>query len=280
MECFICGVKGEKTMLFGAIVREGVVKICESCSINENIPIVKRITDLQLKESEKNQTVYEKLSKMAGLDPKEHKAKFGSGVERLEQQNQSLRKVVEERQELSFPNLKKVEVNSKDDLIHNYHWAIFKARRARRLTQKQLAEAISESEASVKLVERGILPDNYQAFIKKIQTYLGVTILTKPVKQELSFDDNSKGLTVSDLNEMEEKAEVPYWKKKFGFLYKKREQRLEELDEEMPVEEIKPAKEGEDVDVEEIKKVLNSKQESDRGELSQEDMDKILFEDK
>lgn len=293
MECFICGTKGEKKVLFSAIVREGVVKICEDCSVKESIPIIKRVSDLQLKESEKNQTVYEKLSKMAGIDPKEHKAKFGAIIRK---KDENLRKIVEEKAELSFPNLKQAKPETKDDLIRNYHWVIFKARRARRLTQVQLAEAISEPEASIKLIERGVLPDDYHPFIRKLQTYLGVTIFSKPVRKQLGFDKiSSKELTISDLQEIKDKVEeeksssfFPYWRKKLGFLKKKREEKKEEEElEELGLEdETKSPEEEEgpeDVAPEEIKRVLeNSKEEKsesskeERG-LTQEEMDEIIF---
>lgn len=235
MECFICGAKGEKLRLYEAIIKNGLVKICENCSVKESIPILKGIKDLKLKESERNLTVYERLSKMAGLDPEKHKEKFGKGSEILERQNEELRKVVERKQKLAFPALRYAAVREKEDLVRNYHWLIFTTRRARRITQLKLAEAIGESEASIKLVERGILPDNYHPFINKLQTYLGVTLLTKPVKKQLNFDKfSSKQLTLNDIKKFEREKDAesskgffPYWREKIGIFQKKREERIE-----------------------------------------------------
>ncbi len=281
MECFICEVKGERMMLFDAIVREGVVKICEDCSVKEGIPVIRRVSDLQLKESEKNQSVYEKLSKMAGIDPEEHKAKFedGGAAETLRRQNEDLRKIVEKKRKLSFPELKQVQSEPKDDLIRNYHWAIFKARRARRLTRMQVAEAIAEPEASIKLAERGILPDNYHGFIRKLQTFLGVSVFNKPIREikELGFDSvSAKTLTISDLQEVKEKVDeeesksfFPYWRKKLGFLQGKREESEEEIDE-VDLEEVEKVEEQE-------KEVEKKEVKESKGELSKEDMDKIIF---
>ena len=278
MECFVCGVKSEKTMVFNAIMREGVVKICEGCSVRESIPIIRRVTDLQLKESEKNQTVYEKLSHMAGLDPKEHKAKFGERSQKLREQDKELRAVVNERKELSFPDLKQVKVNEKEDLVRNYHWAIFKSRRARRLTQAQLAEAISEPESSIKLIERGVLPDQYVPFIRKIQIYLGVTLFSKPLKKQLAFDDvNSKTLTLSDVKEIGEKVEeqkrgfsfFPFWRKKFSFQSKSEE-----------TEEVVEQEATSEVDLKMVEKELDAKklkEFDDSNKLDKEDIDKIIF---
>ena len=48
--------------------------VCEECSIKEKILVLKRVG--QLRESERNLTVYERLSTMAGLDPIGHKEKL------------------------------------------------------------------------------------------------------------------------------------------------------------------------------------------------------------
>src|SRR3989344_8498408 len=155
MECFICGIKGEEATLFSAIVNEGVVPICEDCSLKENILIIKRIG--QLRESERNQTVYERLSNMAGLNPVEHKEKI-MREQRIESKRQEMRKPAGPtgvssgvKKDLSFPNLKQIKPQFEKGLIRNYHWTIFNARRAMKLTQKQLADEIGEPEASVKL---------------------------------------------------------------------------------------------------------------------------------
>lgn len=336
MECFICGVKGERTTLFNAIIRKGIVKICEDCSVKESIGVIRKINNLQLRESEKNQTVYEKLSRMAGLDPEEHKAKFGSGVARLGgqeaeplahsslmsqmKQNEDLRKIINERKEFSFPDLKQVQPEAKDDLVRNYHWAVFKARRARRLTQKQVAEAIAEPESSIKLVERGVLPDNYPLFIRKIQTYLGISLFNKSIKEdkELGFDPvSSKELTIADIQETsskkflasptedverKDKAEkdksssfFPYWRKKLSF-FKKRREKKQEVDEGYELESqasssedlerefdriLEPFNESESTKSSESpNEPLEEKEEPEKlrkDELSQEDIDKIIF---
>ena len=56
--CVRCDVDGEKVRLFDAIYLGRIEKICERCSIIENIPIIKRPDALKLKESERGK-VYE-----------------------------------------------------------------------------------------------------------------------------------------------------------------------------------------------------------------------------
>lgn len=249
MGCYICGAEGVE--LFDAVVREGLVKVCEDCSIRENIHLIKRIDNLKDRESENSKTVYEKLSQMAGIDPKEHKAQFNQGGSSKKIKSvEDLRKKKKE-DELSFPKLNQVKTEFKDDLIRNYHWSIFKARRARRLTQKQLAELISESEESIKYIERGVLPENYHAFIKKIESALGINLFKKPkiVKKEvkeIQHDQDEEGPKLSFF-----KA----WKEK-------RRKRREE----------KKAKSLEEVEIS-----VEDKSEGEDKELTQEEMDDIFF---
>ena len=256
MECFICGIKGERATLFSAIISEGIAPICEDCSVKENIPVIKRVG--QIREAERNQTVYERLSIMAGLDPVGHKEKI-KREEQLGLKSPEQRRHVEKKSsQLSFPNLKQIKPQFEEGLIRNYHWAIFNARRAMRLTQKQLADEIGEPEASIKLVERGILPDNYVPFIRKLQTSLGIELFNKQVKRDFNLN---KGVPKESVEEKKEESKVPYWRR-LGFLNKKRENKE---DEELA--------QGEN----------ENKKENNTGEmrmLTQEEIDRITFSER
>ncbi len=67
MECFKCGISDQKAALYDVITREGLIKLCDSCSRREDSPIIRKPTVFQLKEIERKPTTYERLSKMAGL---------------------------------------------------------------------------------------------------------------------------------------------------------------------------------------------------------------------
>ena len=245
-------------MLFSAIVKEGVVPVCEECSVKEKILVIKRVG--QLLESERNQTVYERLSKMAGLDPVGHKEKI---IREERSGNQRLRKPVEKNESFSFPNLKQIKPQLEDGLIRNYYWTIFNARRAMKLTQKQLADEIGEPEASVKLVERGILPDNYAPFIRKLQTYLGVTIFNNQLKKDFNLTKDASKVGSKEVSPGEEKKEelkVPYWRR-LGFLNKNREKGKDEKLEQEEKEDKKDRNTGE------------------MRMLTQEEIDRITFEE-
>ena len=51
--CFRCERTGKEARLFDAIYENEMVKVCEKCSITENIPVVRKPSTSQLRESEK-----------------------------------------------------------------------------------------------------------------------------------------------------------------------------------------------------------------------------------
>ena len=169
IECFECGISGDKAVLFDAISERGIIKICEKCASEEDIPIIRKPSVFQLKESERKQTVYERLSRVAGIN----KEKVPEDKE-LKKQERSLRDIIDRSFKSQFK-----EAKSYDNLVDNFHWIIMRVRRLRKLTQEQLASAIAESETAIKMVEKGILPENYLFLIKKLEDYLGVKLIKK-----------------------------------------------------------------------------------------------------
>lgn len=63
-----------------------------------------------------------------------------------------------------------------NDLIDNFHWEISKARKIKNLTRRQVAQAINESEETIKMIENGILPNDNYILINKIQSYFGINL--------------------------------------------------------------------------------------------------------
>jgi transcriptional regulator with XRE-family HTH domain len=93
-------------------------------------------------------------------------------------------------------------------LIPNFHWTIQQIRRTRRITREQLAKGIGESEATIRMVEQGILPNGDYKIINKIETYLKVNLRkgsSVPARREFSLDNS--------LIEKERKEEIPQPKK-------------------------------------------------------------------
>ena len=217
-KCFKCGVSGDRALLFGAVSEKGIVKICRKCSFEENIPIVKYLKE----ETGKRPTVYERLSRLSGVEVK-------NGKDKVDGQNEALRKIADEN--FSKNALEKNPFG----MVNNFHWIIMRARRAKKLTQKQFAEAIEESEEAIKMAEKGVLPKNDFVLVNKIEDYLKIRIKdelareksfdkeVEEVKENFSqsveedkikFDDTTtKTLTIADLQKMKKKKEEEIFEK-------------------------------------------------------------------
>ena len=210
-ECFKCGVSDKNVQLFDVITKEGIVKMCDGCSRSEDSPILRKPTIFQLRELERKPTVYERLARAAGIDPREKRAEKTEG---LLKQETSLRAIVDK----NYQERVRQEAKPRPDLIDNFHWVIMRTRRSKHITQKQMAEAIGEAEAAIKMAEEGVLPEN-NYLLNKIQNYLGINLFKDgnkiipenpgPVTTKPPIFDrkNPANLTISDLKNLKEKKE-------------------------------------------------------------------------
>lgn len=218
-ECFKCGVSGDRALLFKAVSEKGVVKICRKCSFEESIPIIKHAKE----EFEKTPTVHERLSKMAGVRPKEKPSEDKEKLAKIANENFS-KNVLEENPQ---------------GMVHNFHWIIMRQRRAKKLTQKQFAEEIEEAEEAIKMAEKGVLPKNDFVLINKIENHLGINIRKNTTrektfdkeiqkvkenfsqsveKDKIKFDEvTTKTLTIADLQEMKKKREQDIFEEETEF---------------------------------------------------------------
>ncbi len=203
MECFKCGVSSEKTQLRDVISNEGIVKICRMCSIEESLPFVRDQAENNEKEFGTRKTVQDRLESISGV-------KLKKIVPRnivLDNQEFGLRKIVDRNFAERVPKTR----GNRDDMVRNFHWVIMRARRSKKLSQKQLADAIVEPEKVVRSAELGILHETDYTLVKKLEGYLGIKILTKEVDEKKSVisvnkleltKNSSKVLTIADLNEI------------------------------------------------------------------------------
>lgn len=213
MECFKCGVSGDRVKLYDAISKEGIVKICESCSSKEDIPIIHRPTDFQLQESERKQTVHERLSNMAGLKEDKPQRQIFQKPILPTQKEVTLRSLVDKNFKSKIEE--KIEPNS--NLIHNFHWILMRTRRSKHITQKQLAEAIFEPEVAIVMAEKGVVPEDNHKLMQKLENYLGIKLLKRENVGEVNFGEHKKvvsfnledtrTLTISDLRELNKRNE-------------------------------------------------------------------------
>jgi ribosome-binding protein aMBF1 (putative translation factor) len=201
-ECFKCGIPDDRMRLFDAIGDEGIVKICEMCSNREDIPVIRKPTTFQLKESERKQTIYQRLSHAAGIQEKP-----------VEKQEKSLRDIVDKNMEEKMEEMVAVP---RPDLIDNFHWMLMRARRSRKITQEQLAKEIGESEAAIKMAEKGILPEDDYNLLYKLENFFRISLIQKDTRElmeekippRVAFDPaTTKTLTIADLQEMKKNKE-------------------------------------------------------------------------
>ncbi len=168
-KCVRCGKNSDEIRLYDGLDLIGDTKICERCALLNNTPIIKRPSTSQLKDSEKPFGVRERLMRMSHLRIDEKKEKS----------------VYEEMKELEeLP-----ELDKPDDLVFklvdNFNWIIQTERRRKGLNTKQLADALKESEAAIKLLEKGIVPSKSLDLIRAIEQFLKVRIVKRDLLEQI-----------------------------------------------------------------------------------------------
>jgi len=172
-----CSKSEEEVRIFDGIYVAEPVKICEKCSLMAGIPIIKRPSLDQLKASEKPMGVKERLMYLNKLKIPEKKEPG----------------VLEEIKKLdSNPELVKPE-HAKFKLVDNFHWDIQTSRRRRGLSVIQLAEKLGESEAAVKLMEKGIIPEDGLKLAQKLEQFLNIRIVKK-APEEIILEETKKSI--------------------------------------------------------------------------------------
>lgn len=211
--CYKCGVSEDKMLLYDVVTIEGIQKLCRICSLKEDLPMMNKKCSDEIKEIERKQDVYERISKVSSID---NKRKLNQRNLIVEKQDASLRDLVEKNVCKGLSKSAKPRI----DLIRNFHWLIKRYRRVNHLTTKQLAKEIGEAEKTIDLVEQGIVPEGY-TLIRKIENRLGVVLIKDEIgdrirrmeeknpEQRLVFDPiSTRMLTIADLNEIKRKKEL------------------------------------------------------------------------
>lgn len=256
--CFKCGIPEEKALLYDVITSEGVQKVCRKCSFKEELPMIENKDASELKEFERKKEIYDRISRVSRTG---NFRKLNQKNMDLEEQNSNLRDLVEKN---ICKGVNKI-AKPRNDLVRNFHWIIKRYRRLKKLSVKQFAEELKEAEKTIELAEQGVVPEGYD-LIRKIETFLGVTLIHDDVYEEIlkkeqqfgkrvTFDRYIvKNLTIADLKESEkQKGSV-----RLGEIETKTQTSEEEF--------LKP-----DFDISESKKQKSKK------ELSQDDIEDLIF---
>lgn len=205
-ECFFCGGEGAE---FDAVTNEGIMKVCRKCSFEEEVPLIKKPTTYQLREAERKKPSFQEKANEERKEIEKEKV----GRINVEKQNVTLKDIVDAKYESKVV----VEEKPKLNLIDNFHWIVLRTRRKKHLTQGQLASEIHESEAAIKMIETGQLPEDDYRLVNKLENFLGIKIREdenyEPIMDQepvrvLDFDRKAMdNLTISDLQEMKKTRE-------------------------------------------------------------------------
>ncbi len=160
-KCICCGVDGNEIRLYDSIFNGRICKVCERCSIIENILLIKKPEASKLKESEKNFRVYDRLKQIKGIVKQKTPDSFF--------REDKLKK-------LDSNPLYELPEKEKLNLIDHFHWEIMKNRRRKGLSQRQLAELIGESEILIQMIEKENLPENPEVLIRKLEQFFQIKL--------------------------------------------------------------------------------------------------------
>ena len=196
-KCFRCEGGEKEVKLLDAIYENEIVKICERCGVTESIPIIRKPTTSQLKESERSYGAYQRLKTLSG----------GKEGERIKESILDKMKKLDEN-----PDLEKPEKEKPFNLIDNFHWEITRGRRNKGLSQRQLAWAIGESETAIKMLEKGELPEQPEKLIRKLEQFFQVKLRERTeseLMEERRRKDEKEGFKIKSLEEEPEFDEIP-----------------------------------------------------------------------
>lgn len=209
--CLRCGRGEEEVRLLDAIYETQIMKICEECALIEDIPIIRRPTTIQLRESHKPYSVYERLKKISGVENKQDE------ISRIAQDMVSGKFSKDKKQEEDKWTRAK-RMNKPLNLIDNFHWKILMERKRKKMTRKELGDVLGESEIAIKMIENKEMPDDADKLISKIEQYFEINLrkgCAEEVKEErkepvriLKFDyETTKNIKIGDLVKMKQERE-------------------------------------------------------------------------
>lgn len=208
MECPRCGAS--RLRLFDVVLDSGISRVCRDCVRKENLPVVKRVSDEEMQDVNRKQSVYQRLAKVSGYV-------FRKRNDFAVEEDEELKRIAEQSYAAGF------EEGDSSDLVSNFHWIVMRFRRRKKLTQEQFAREIGFPTVVVKNLEKGLVPKNHILLIRKIENFLGVQLfreqrtfdeerekLKEDIEEggDVGFDEvTTKTLTIADLQELRRKRE-------------------------------------------------------------------------
>ncbi len=236
--CFSCKRSSQEVKILDAVKEARPVKICESCTKMEDVIVIRKPTSRQLSDPNKPMSVYNRLRRLAGLDEEDNKqTSFVSQVQRTQAQAQSssyphnvpsLSSISSARGagDLSDYSIKKrreiIEKLGKPvNLVEHANWIVQQERRSRRLTFKQLAQELGESETVLKMFEEGKVPDDGRRIAEKLEQFFHVRLINDDVRMPSyrgsaipALGSLSSSLGASDIKAMSPAVAIGGWGRK------------------------------------------------------------------
>jgi len=248
--CYRCGITEDKALLYEGISVVEIVHICRKCFCERKIPLIDT-KDIDMAQVNRRESVRERLTNMAGL--KDHPVPEKKKVV----ESEDLKKIVEENFKKDVPE----EPMIYDQLRDHFHWVIMRKRRGMKLTQSEFAKKIFEPVVVVEHLERGILPKDYLALIRKVEGFFDIKLFKEGERRfvpSLLANESkiSSGLKISDLKEGRFEPEF-------------------NSDDEVDIDEL-DLKELEKVVGKPLEKVEKRNSKKDK-ELSEEEIRKLIF---
>lgn len=242
MECFICGAKEEDGLKMNEVVSDTkIVSVCEDCIKHTSLPRIKSVDETEIIKAAKPQSNWRETVNRQIEERNSYKSQ--------QQYNVTLRDIVERKMNPVLSGKNK----QKPDLIKNFNWQILQARRHKRLTQMKLGNLVGENEMTIRMLERGVLPENYHPLVAKIEKTLEIQIFTEEYRK-LNAESS---ITIHDLKEMqvteETQVEEPYWRRVMGKFFSKKTKKEIIGDATLEIEENKVVEENMD-------KLINEKE--------------------
>ncbi len=159
VNCAICGKGSEEVLLFNGIFEGKLIKICRNCSNTSDAVIVNKPSEEQLQELDRKRSVKEVMQDLSSPRKKI-----------VAKDNIIAHK---DLARLRFPNSKQ----ESQDLVANYDWVLKQARRHRKLSTAQVAEATKVDKAKIEELEAGQVTPGFEKVAVALEDFYDVKVL-------------------------------------------------------------------------------------------------------
>ncbi len=204
--CIFCG---NPNNLIEAVGEKEIILVCEVCAYRYNMPIMRKPSEEQIKNTYRT--------------PKLN-AKDEIIIKKKDPETLKLEKELKDM-------VKKNVAKDYGNLVDNFHWIVQQGRRHKKLSIKQLSDAVAEPEILIEMVEKGQLPENYDKLITKLEQYLRVKLKKVDDSKKDGALDIKKvdpnEVTIGDLKEINEKKKKSILRELFGMRKKEASKEIE-----------------------------------------------------